>query len=82
MATAPAPRPSPEGRGLVIDEAFARPAPGQSRRPDPPGAAFVTIENKGDKTYQLVGFSTLVAGQVEIQQAQRIGKSVRTRRMS
>jgi copper(I)-binding protein len=83
MATAPdALAKSLKVEGLVIDEAFARPTPrGKAGDPIPPGAAFVTIENKGDKTYQLVGASTPVAGQVEIQQAQRIGKSVRTRRV-
>lgn len=71
-----------KAEGLVIDEAFTRPSPrGKPGEPSPAGVAFVTIVNKGDKTYQLVGASSPIAGQVEIQQAQRYGKSLRTRRV-
>ncbi|MCC7046908.1 MAG: copper chaperone PCu(A)C [Alphaproteobacteria bacterium] len=71
-----------KAEGLMIDDAYTRPTPrGKPGDPIPAGAAFVTIENKSDKTYQLVGASSPIAGQVEIQQAQRYGKSVRTRRV-
>jgi copper(I)-binding protein len=68
--------------GLVLAEPFARPTPrAKPGDPIPAGSAYVTIENKGDRAYQLVGASTPIAGQVEILQAVRVGKSVRTRRM-
>jgi hypothetical protein len=71
-----------KAEGLVIDEPFARPSPrGKPGDPIPAGSAFLTIENKGDKIYQLVGASTPIAGQAELLQAVRIGKSVRTRRI-
>lgn len=68
--------------GLEILDSFARPTPrGKKDDPIPPGAAYVTIANRGDKVYQLVGASTPIAGQVDIVQAVQAGKALRTRRM-
>jgi len=69
--------------GLEIEEPFARPTPHSKKKDDPipPGTAYVTIRNTGDKIYQLVGASTPIAGQVDILQAVRVGKSIRTRKM-
>jgi len=80
-AAAPSEAKTYKREGVTIEEPSARPSPFNAPAGPVGGEASLSLANEGTKPVQFLGASSPAAGEVELHQAVRVGKAVRTRRV-